>query len=59
MAAMREVTYRGYSIRFHLRNNWSAQIRRPGGYVVMKNGFLTASVEEAENGFAGTVPRAY
>lgn len=48
MAAMREVIYRGYSIRFHLRSNWSAQIRRPGGFMVMRDGFIVASAEEGE-----------
>ena len=46
---MRETSYRGYSIRY--RNTgvrWSAHIRRPGGFMVMKDGFLAASLEEGE-----------
>lgn len=46
---MRTVLHRDYSIRFHQRNGrWSAQVRRPGGFVVMKNGFVTATLEEGE-----------
>jgi hypothetical protein len=46
---MREVQYRGYSIRFHRTDvRWSAQIRRPGGFMVMRDGFVTATIEEGE-----------
>lgn len=46
---MREEIYRGHSIRYHQRNGrWSAQIRRPGGFMVMKDGFITAAAEEGE-----------
>lgn len=49
MSPMREVDYRGYSIRFHFRSDrWSAHIRRPGGFVVIKDGFITATAEEGE-----------
>jgi hypothetical protein len=45
---MREEIYRGYSIRYDLRGTWTAQIRRPGGYVVMRDGFITATTDEGE-----------
>ncbi len=47
---MKEVTYRGYSIRFHSTPlRWSAQVRRPGGYMILKDGFITATLDEGEN----------
>lgn len=47
---MKEEVYRGYSIRFHFRNDrWSAQVRRPGGFMVMKDGFINATPEEGEH----------
>jgi hypothetical protein len=46
---MKEVTHRGYSIRFHSTLvRWSAQIRRPDGYMILKDGFITASLDEGE-----------
>jgi hypothetical protein len=47
---MKEVIYRGYSIRFHSTPlRWSAQVRRPGGHMVLKDGFITATLEEGES----------
>jgi hypothetical protein len=47
---MREEIYRGHSIRYHQRNGrWSAQVRRPGGFLVMKDGFMTAAADEGES----------
>jgi len=46
---VRTILHRGYSIRFHQRNGrWSAQVRRPGGFLVIKDGFVTATLEEGE-----------
>lgn len=46
---MREVTHRGYAIRYQLKlNRWSAHVLRPGGFMVMRDGFITATVDEGE-----------
>jgi hypothetical protein len=51
VSVMREIDYRGYSIRFDFRNGrWSAHVRRPGGFIVIKDGFITATAEEGESG---------
>ena len=46
---MREIKHREYSIRY--RNTgvrWTAHIRRPGGFLVMRDGFVTATLQEGE-----------
>jgi hypothetical protein len=44
---MQQTTYRGYSIRFHRTDRyWSAQIRKPGGFVILRDGYITATHEE-------------
>ena len=49
VSAMREIEYRGYSVRFDFRNGrWSAHVRKPGGFIVIKDGFITATAEEGE-----------
>ena len=45
---MRELEYRGYSIRFSCNANWTAHIRKPGGFLILKDSFITASLEEGE-----------
>lgn len=46
---MRDVTHREFIIRY--RNSgvrWSAHIRRPGGFIVLRDGFISATPEEGE-----------
>jgi hypothetical protein len=50
-----EVKYRGYSIRYEFRTKWVAQVRRPGGYMIVKDGIIWATPEEGE---AGLLERA-
>ena len=48
---MQTLTYRGYVISFQRKpSGWIAHIRRPGGYVIMRNGIVRATdVEDEEN----------
>ena len=47
---MRNTMYREYVISYEqTRNGWRAQIRRPGGYLIMRNGLLTATIVEGED----------
>jgi hypothetical protein len=46
---MRQVEYRGYSIRYEKRTHgWVAHIRRPGGFVIIRNGIIGATLDEGE-----------
>jgi hypothetical protein len=47
---MRNTMYRRYVISYEqTRTGWRAQIRRPGGYLIMRNGLITATAVEGED----------
>jgi hypothetical protein len=45
---MKTIKYRDYTISYELRTRWLAQIKRPGAYMIMKDGMIRASAEEGE-----------
>ena len=45
---MKKIKYRDYTISYDLLTRWLAQIRRPGAYMIMKDGIIRASLEEGE-----------